>query len=195
GLLQIARDASPEYLVFYNGPACGASAPDHLHFQMIPAGELPFLGQAGGLPLLKQTKGVRIAGGFAFDRALVIIESRTKTRMLEQFNNFLKAARKTGRKDVEPPVNIICSYGDKGWRLTIFLRAKHRPDAYYATGRKRILVSPGAIDMAGTLVVPLEHDFQRLNAQTISAIYREVSLDEKSMKRIAGLLRQELVFV
>ena len=49
--------------------------------------------------------------------------------------------------------------------------------------------------MAGTLVVPLEHDFQRLNAQTISAIYREVSLDEKSMKRIAGLLRQELVFV
>jgi len=190
GLLQIARDASPEYLVFYNGPACGASAPDHLHFQMIPAGELPFLGQAGGLPLLKQTKGVRIAGGFAFDRALVIIESRTKTRMLEQFNNFLKAARKTGRKDVEPPVNIICSYGDKGWRLTIFLRAKHRPDAYYATGRKRILVSPGAIDMAGTLVVPLEHDLQRLNAQTISAIYREVSLDEKAIKGIADLLQQ-----
>ncbi len=194
-LLQIARDASPEYLVFYNGPASGASAPDHLHFQMVPADELPFLGQAEGLPLFKQAKGVRIAGGFVFDRALAIIESRTKTAMLEQFNDFLKAARKTGRKDVEPPVNMICSYGDNGWRLTIFLRAKHRPDAYYAAGRKRIFVSPGAIDMAGVVVVPLARDFQRLNAQTISAIYREVSLDEKSMKRITDPLQQGRVFM
>jgi hypothetical protein len=157
---------------------------------MIPAGELPFIGQAGGLPLLKQTKGVRIAAGFAFDRALAVIESQKMATMKRQFSDFLRAARTAGQEDVEPPVNIICYYGDKGWRLTIFLRAKHRPDAYYAAGRKRILVSPGAIDMAGTLVVPLEHDLQRLNAQTISAIYREVSLDEKAIKGIADLLQQ-----
>ena len=29
------------YTTMYNGPSCGASAPDHLHFQAIPYGNLP----------------------------------------------------------------------------------------------------------------------------------------------------------
>jgi len=39
--LELAREFSPDFSLFYNGPRCGASAPDHLHFQGYPTGALP----------------------------------------------------------------------------------------------------------------------------------------------------------
>jgi glycosyltransferase involved in cell wall biosynthesis len=183
-LLQLSADAGPDYIVFYNGPACGASAPDHAHFQMIPSNTLPFLARFNQLPLIKTASSVRITAGKQFDRAVIVMESGNAAALVNQFNLFLKAARKILAKRDEPPVNVICSYIGNIWRLTIFLRQKHRPDAYFTTGKNNIFISPGAIDMAGVVIIPRLSDYEHLSCSTLSAIYNEVSLNEEMLGKI-----------
>ncbi|HOQ40522.1 MAG: UDP-Glc:alpha-D-GlcNAc-diphosphoundecaprenol beta-1,3-glucosyltransferase WfgD [Deltaproteobacteria bacterium ADurb.Bin151] len=180
-LLKLSADVGPDYIVFYNGPFCGASAPDHAHFQMIPSNVLPFLARFNKLPLTKAASSVQITAGKQFDRAVIVMESGNAAALMKQFNRFVKAARKILAKRDEPPVNVICSYAGKTWRLTIFLRRKHRPDAYFAKGKKNIFISPGAIDMAGVVITPRLSDFEHLSCSTLSAIYNEVSLNEEML--------------
>ncbi|MDP2853151.1 MAG: DUF4922 domain-containing protein [Smithellaceae bacterium] len=183
-LLQLATDASPDYTVLYNGPACGASAPDHLHFQMIPSDTLPFLKELNELPPVKVGATVQIYAGKGFDRAVVVLASEDTEALKEQFVHLLKSAQEVFTINDEPPVNVFCD-NDKGClRLTVFLRRKHRPDAYYTESEDRIFVSPGAIDMAGVIITPLLKDFENLNCDTVRNIYQEVSPDEKTLKQI-----------
>jgi len=84
----------------------------------------------------------------------------------------------------EPMMNVLCTYEDKAWRLIIFLRQKHRPDDYFFEGDKKIFVSPGAIDMAGVIITPMEIDFMRLNAEITTKIYNEVSLSDNILNEI-----------
>jgi len=183
-LLQIACDASPDYTVFYNGPACGASAPDHLHFQMIPSGALPFLSHLKDLPPVKEIANVRYATGRDLDRSIIVLESQKAETLKEQFLYLLKCAQQILSTREEPLMNVLCAYRKDCWRLTVILRRKHRPDAYFAHGDKRIFVSPGAIDMAGVIIMPRLADFERLDCSAAGAIYREVSLDGKTLKQI-----------
>jgi hypothetical protein len=81
-------------------------------------------------------------------------------------------------------MNVLCTCENDIWRLVIFLRQKHRPDAYFAKGGKKIFVSPGAVDMAGEIVTPLLTDFNRLDCDTIRGIYQEVSLSESIIDKI-----------
>ena len=39
--LRLMADFGSGWTVLYNGPRCGASAPDHLHFQAVPSGQMP----------------------------------------------------------------------------------------------------------------------------------------------------------
>jgi diadenosine tetraphosphate (Ap4A) HIT family hydrolase len=183
-LLQMAADLAPDYTILYNGPACGASAPDHLHFQIIPAGSLPFLNNLREAPLQKAISSVRLYRGKDVDRSVIILESENACALYKQFALLVKATRKIISINIEPPMNIFCSLGNEGWRLTIFFRRKHRPAAYFAQGEERIFVSPGAIDMAGVVVTPLLVDFNRLNCDNIRSIYQEVSLDADVLIKI-----------
>ncbi|KAF0158520.1 MAG: glycosyltransferase [Syntrophaceae bacterium] len=188
-LLQIAKDASPDYTVLYNGPACGASAPDHLHFQMIPSDTLPFLKELNELPPIKVGATVQIFAGKGFDRAVVVLASEDTEALKEQFIHLLKSAQEVFTINDEPPVNVFCDH-DKGClRLTVFLRRKHRPDAYYAESEDRIFVSPGAIDIAGVIITPLLKDFEKLNCDTMRKIYQEVSPDEETLEKIISSIR------
>ena len=187
-LLQLAADAAPDYTVLYNGPACGASAPDHLHFQMIPAYTLPFLDTLRDLPLLEEVLSVQFFKGENLDRSIVILESKNVDVLTEVFSRLLKTAQRILSTDDEPLMNLLCAYENNAWRLTIFLRRKHRPAAYFAEGRDRIFVSPGAIDMAGVIITPLLADFDRLTADEIRSIYQEVSLDEMVLNKIIKAL-------
>ena len=180
-LLQMAADLSPAYTVFYNGPACGASAPDHLHFQMIPVNALPFLHTLSFLPPSKEISSVRFSKGDNLNRSVVIIESKNREALQEQFTHLDKVIRRTVPTNSEPLMNILCTWEKGTWRLVIFLRQKHRPDAYFAAGKQRIFVSPGAVDMAGVMITPQLIDFNRLNGDTIRGIYQEVSLPAEIM--------------
>jgi hypothetical protein len=183
-LLQMAADLAPEYTVFYNGPACGASAPDHLHFQIIPADALPFLQTLKTLPLANRILSAGFQQGKDIDRSVIILEAKSTEAVQEQFMLLIKATRKIISPNTEPLMNIFCTFGDDGWRLTIFLRRRHRPAAYFLKGEERIFVSPGAIDMAGVVITPLLADFNRLDCDTIRNIYREVSLPDETLNLI-----------
>ncbi|MGA2782201.1 MAG: DUF4922 domain-containing protein [Smithella sp.] len=187
-LMNLAQDLAPDFAVFYNGPACGASAPDHLHFQMVPASALSFLNELKELPPVKEISSVRYWMGKDFDRSIIILESKNSSELAEQFLRLLKIAQKILATNDEPLVNVICAYIENHWRLVIFLRQKHRPDAYFAEGKNRIFISPGAVDMAGIIITPLLDDYNRLDCNTIRSIYREVSLPED----ITNIIMNEL---
>ena len=179
-LLRLSADL-PGYSVFYNGPACGASAPDHLHFQAIPKNVLPFLRELKKLSPVKEKSSVSYGRFEILDRSVVFLESKNAEALTEQFLDLLKTAQKIIKADEEPLVNVIGNYSGEGWRLIVFLRGKHRPDVYFEKGADRIFVSPGAVDMAGFVITPLLANYKRLDYNAIRKIYREVSLPERTM--------------
>lgn len=184
GLLGLAAGMSPDFVVFYNGPACGASAPDHLHFQAIPAGLLP-LPEAfpEGFTIIRDSD-VQVYRAEKSDRAVLMLDGNDKELLLQQFDRLLRAAQNIVAGSTEPMINLLCSCANGRWRIMIFFRAKHRPDAFYQEGEQRIFVSPGTIDMAGVIITPREIDFNRLDGQSIRNIYTEVSLSEQMMSKI-----------
>jgi hypothetical protein len=89
----------------------------------------------------------------------------------------------------EPMMNIATFHDGESWRVALFPRKKHRPDAFFREGEARVVVSPGAVEMAGVLITPMERDFERFNAKTVEALYREVSLDSDIITRVIESLR------
>ncbi|HOC60393.1 MAG TPA: DUF4922 domain-containing protein [Smithellaceae bacterium] len=188
-LLQIAFDAAPDYAVFYNGPACGASAPDHLHFQLVPYHALPFLRFSQDRHSYQKISSSVCRLSDNSGRSMILMRSNKVDMLKDQFLRFLTSAGKVLHTSAEPPVNIICFYRKNNWQLMIFLRRKHRPDDYFAPGDKRIFVSPGAIDMAGVVITPLAMNYENLDSAAIGNIYREVSLKDETFHKIIKMLR------
>ena len=182
-LLSVSADLAG-YAIFYNGPACGASAPDHLHFQAVPAKALPFLSDVKRLVPFENKSSIKYGRLEDYNRSVVLLESKNVDKLKLQFLSLLRTARKIMKTDDEPMVNVISDYTTRGWRLTVFLRRKHRPDVYFAKGDKRIFISPGSVDMAGVVITPLLENYQRLDYNAICEIYREVSLPESMMHAI-----------
>ncbi|MEI9478150.1 MAG: DUF4922 domain-containing protein [Deltaproteobacteria bacterium] len=179
-------DLGPGWMVLYNGPKCGASAPDHLHFQAALSGQMPIekdIREQKRLALTKQMGGVLLHRVKGLGREVMILEGDDPVAVAAAFNGFLKALRKGLLLDEEPMMNIVGFHEEGKWRLVIFPRRKHRPDAFFKEGHDRIVVSPGVIDMAGLLVTPIEKDFERLDAAAVEGIYREVSLEGKTVER------------
>jgi glycosyltransferase involved in cell wall biosynthesis len=183
-LTNMARDLSPHFTVFYNGPACGASAPDHLHLQAIPKNALPFIETSETISPIKEISGVKVYTGEKLDRSVVMMDGKNEKSLQEQFTRFINIAQRMLQTKGEPMLNILCIYENDTWRLIIFLRQKHRPDTFFLEGEKRIFVSLGAIDMAGVIITPMLVDFNRLQASQIIDIYREVSLAEDITHKI-----------
>ena len=189
-LLQIASDASPDYTVFYNGPACGASAPDHLHFQLIPFDALPFLNELEEKPSVKKASSLS-RPEMGLDRSIVFLRSKDPGLLKAHFQRLLKAFQKLSPTSDEPLLNVFCVQRSGTWIITVFLRRKHRPDAYFAEGENRIFISPGAIDMAGVVITPQLKDYECLDGDALRKIYREVSLDEETMDNLWRYFRDQ----
>ncbi|MBN2572817.1 MAG: DUF4922 domain-containing protein [Ignavibacteriales bacterium] len=181
GLLDISRDLSKHYIVFYNGPKCGASAPDHFHYQ---AGLKYFMPIDSEYPnIIKQSaqKLVEENGSavYAVDKYLrnfISIESNNKDFIKKYFNKFFDIYKKISPSDEEPMLNIISNYEQNKWRVIIFPRAKHRPYQYFAEGDGNILLSPAAVDFGGVFITPLEKDFNKISKDDIIDIFRQTSI-------------------
>lgn len=147
----------PDYLIFYNGPKCGASAPDHFHLQ------------AGlKLPLLMQ--------GDNELRSCLQIESEDKNEAQGLFEDVYQYLHHLQPEEVEPMMNIIAFTEDNKYKLHIFPRKAHRPGHYYEKGEKQLLISPGALDMAGLMICVREEDFEKISKHDIEDIYSQVSM-------------------
>ena len=190
--LQIMSDFGSHFTVLYNGPRCGASAPDHLHFQAVPSGQMPIereIHEETKSALISQVDGVLLYRARDLGREVIILEGGDPMVMGVIFNRFLDAFRKVLHLDEEPMLNVAGLYGEGRWRLVIFLRRKHRPDLFFAKGDAQVVVSPGAIDMGGVLITPIERDFERLDAASVEGIYGEVSLEGETVTQVMEQLK------
>ena len=178
----------PELVVLYNGPKCGASAPDHAHLQAgIPKG-LPLLDswqrwsrELTTVVALSADDDISVINGYPCPA--LIIRSRSANAGERLFLQ-LYAALPCHEDETEPMMNIVAWRNGDEYLSVVFPRAKHRPDCY-----GDILVSPGAIDMAGLIITPREEDFQRLTAEKALGILCEVSLPQEAFCKVVEQLK------
>ena len=189
--------AYPQLMVFYNGPKCGASAPDHLHFQAGTSGILPLQRdwqqlRETSVPLLKLngTEGIYEIKDYICPAFAIV--SHTEKNDVELFN-YLYEALPLKEDETEPMMNIVAWRSEEGFVSIVFPREKHRPDCYSAEGEAQCLVSPGSLDMAGLLILPRQSDFEGMIAELAKAILREVSLSDEAMKDVVKRLRNKAV--
>jgi len=190
--LQLMADLGPDWTVLYNGPKCGASAPDHLHFQAALSGKMPIeksIQEEKRRALVIPIDGVSLYRLTALGREVIVLEGSSPLALVDAFNHFLNALRKVLLMDGEPMINMAGFCDGKKWCLVIFPRQKHRPDAFFRDGEARMVISPGAIDMGGLLITPVVKDFERLDAATVEGIYSEVSLESEIVEKAIDALR------
>lgn len=183
--LSLAKDLSPAYSVFYNGPKCGASAPDHLHFQASPNGFIPVeIEIAERKELQKQLGRVSIATLKNYGRSVIVLEGNTEQEIELTFLRLTRAMRTVLKTNDEPMMNVIGSFADGRWRLIVFVRSKHRPNVFFKEGDEKILISPAAVDIGGLIVTPMEKDFLSVDKAMIKNIFEEVSVTEELLDAI-----------
>jgi hypothetical protein len=196
-MLELAKLLGEKYLIVYNGPACGASAPDHFHFQ---AGTKLFMPIEDDIRQMKNDYGTTLLDEaetcfFLIDdglRRIIFIESDAQSEIKKIFKKVFHIYKNLSPDSIEPMLNIICSYEiEFGWSVIIFLREKHRPGCFYEEDPEKILVSPAVIDLGGVLVTPREKDFNRMGKELISKIFDEVSLNKKTFTLLAEKLKKE----
>jgi hypothetical protein len=184
-LLSLARDLGSEFFVLYNGPRCGASAPDHLHFQACSRKMLPIEKDLGSDDPASAAHCDACAEGqqnfelFTLEgsaRSVVVFRGNRISALSSWIYRTLNELA-AGDLSTEPMINLVCTYERANWTVYLFPRAKHRPARFFAEGEEQLLVSPGAIDMAGVIVVPELAHFEKITAEDVRAIYNEVSSD------------------
>lgn len=188
-LLQLAADLGEDWIAMYNGPRCGASAPDHLHFQAMPAGKTPIeeeIRKGSAFMQVRRLGGAVIKQGRGLGREVILIEGDRVEEVSASLSGIVAALKAASGTDAEPMVNIVAAHVDETWRIIMFPRAKHRPAAFFADDDARVLVSPAVVEMAGLVVTPLEKDFERIDAAAIEAIYREVSQERAIVEAALG---------
>lgn len=183
--------AYPQLMIFYNGPKCGASAPDHLHFQAGTSGILPLQRdwqrlRETSVPLLKLngTEGIYEIKDYICPAFAIV--SQTEMNNVKLFS-YLYEALPLKDDETEPMMNIVAWRSEEGFVSVVFPREKHRPDCYSVEGEAQCLVSPGSLDMAGLLILPRQWDFEQMTAERAEAILREVSLSDEAM---LGVVKQ-----
>jgi hypothetical protein len=191
--LRLMADFGSSWTILYNGPTCGASAPDQFHFQAVPSGRMPIekeIQNKNRLALVAQKDGVIFYRARDVGREVIILEGDNPAAVGSAFTSFLHALSKVLCVGEEPMINVAGSYEQTTWRLVVFPRRKHRPDAFFREGDARIAVSPAVIEMGGVLVTPFARDFERLDTAAVESIYEEVSLEAKSVKSAINTIGQ-----
>lgn len=180
------------FVLFYNGPQCGASAPDHMHFQAGNKGFLPV--EASWKMASKRevcTEGVAILYRLEnFLQPMFVLLSGTKEDSIFLFSRLygLLPVKEGG---YEPMMNVITWYENDHWVTCIYPRKTLRPSCYYAEGEGNILLSPASVEMAGVFAVPLEKDFDKITSNDIAEVLREVCFSEEDMDKLVASINHD----
>ena len=182
-----------ELMVFYNGPKCGASAPDHLHFQAGTSGILPL--QANWQRLsrnltdvisLNDEEKIAVVRDFIVPAFVIISKSEESDETL--FHRLYKSMPMRS-DETEPMMNIIAWRKGDEYISVVIPREKHRPEAYFAEGDAQVMVSPGALDMSGLIITPREEDFHKLTEESATTILQECGISTEKMNGIVTKLK------
>ncbi len=198
-LLDLAR-TYPDFIFFYNGPKCGASAPDHHHFQGTKRGAMPLEndvdalldGMSGGasdeasglasgtvsgpaLEWLVSAEDAELYHYGKFTTGIFVIRGVSVKSVSRLFYRLLDCAPRV-EGDREPRFNLFvyCKSGE--YRCIVVFRRQHRSHHYFSTGADHLTMSPGCVDMAGLFIVPVAEDFEKLDSGLLESMLAEVSL-------------------
>lgn len=182
-----------DLMVFYNGPKCGASAPDHLHFQAGTNGILPLQTNWQRLSRnltdiisLNDEEKISVVRDFIVPAFVIISKSAESDEAL--FRRLYKAMPQRG-DETEPMMNIISWRKGEEFISVVIPREKHRPEAYFAEGDAQFVVSPGVLDMSGLIITPREEDFRKLTEEKALSLLQECGVSEEKMNAIIAKLK------
>lgn len=194
-MLDLARDLGGRYTIFYNGPKCGASAPDHLHFQASPVGATPFESELATELCTDRTHNghrwldwvgtgkARIGLTRPSHRPSAVFLGRSRDDLTAAIQDVIAALGEVHSAEPEPMLNLFVMYVEDRWIVWLYPRKLHRPSCY-GDAPDRFLISPGSVDLAGLLITPRRADFDRLSAAAIGKIYEEVMLGPGAVARL-----------
>jgi ATP adenylyltransferase/5',5'''-P-1,P-4-tetraphosphate phosphorylase II len=187
-MLDLAQ-ALPDFVIFYNGPECGASAPDHLHFQAGNRGFLPIEKDFEDKRLLTRVKSDSHFEMWQWEhylRGIISFQGSNVEMIMKSFKEIYEGLSEIQQGKPEPMLNILVYFADGNWIIHIIPRKLHRPSQYFAEEEKKILLSPASVDLGGVLIVPREEDFEKITAEDISDIFRQVCLDDSEIKKLTS---------
>ncbi len=183
-----------DFAIIYNGPRCGASAPDHFHFQAVPKKDLPVVSDfkaAHNVSLAATVKGVKIYSWNDYLRYPVTFMGADRKNMERLFDRLYLVLQHEMNTPEEPMMNVLTYCTGEEWVVHVFPRKQHRPAQYFESGEKQILLSPASIDMSGVLIMPRENDFNKITANDIQNIYGQVVRDGGMVDRMITLLKNQ----
>jgi len=196
-LLNLTRDLGARYTVLYNGPKCGASAPDHMHFQ---AGNRSYLPIDVEFETLKKTRAhwffesevLRACSLEKYLRHVITFESSDADLLQRAFGHLYEVCQEVGPQGEEPMLNILGFHTNGEWRIHVFPRSKHRPSFYLREGDERLLFSPAAVELGGICTTPREQDFEKVTREQIVGMYQEVCVSAERFATITARLAPKL---
>ena len=177
-MLELAK-AMDDYLIFYNGPKCGASAPDHMHFQ---AGTRDFLPLISDYKRLKATHTDVLVEDDKYTvfcmknylRTVYCIESGNAKESKLVFNSLYTNLQQSNTE--EPMMNVVCTFEDGIWYTFVLPRKEFRPWQFTAEGDQQLMVSPATVEMCGIFITPIEQHFEKITKEDVISILEQVSL-------------------
>ena len=191
-LFDLTQALGPEFFTLYNGPRCGASAPDHLHFQAAARAPLPIWQDVNQRQQARPSRWPDVDVFTLAEYRIRLLGARSVNReaLLAWFRHSLSALAQVTQTTEEPLLNVLATYEDGAWQILLLPRGRHRPACYDAEGTARLTISPAAIDLGGVLVVPQAEHFARLTEAVLTDIYAEVTLAEPVFKAWLRQLEQ-----
>jgi hypothetical protein len=171
----------PGFLIFYNGPECGASAPDHFHFQAGNRGFLPVESDFASGRLAEKIyceNGIELWHWRNYLRGIMTIKGSASADLVFIFNNFYRKFSQIQPDKPEPMVNILAYYQDGFWIVHIIPRKIHRPVQFFEKGEKQLLLSPASVDLGGVIILPREEDFLKITENDVRDIFEQVCLTD-----------------
>ncbi|MCL3782044.1 DUF4922 domain-containing protein [Prolixibacteraceae bacterium JC049] len=176
--------------VFYNGPKCGASAPDHMHFQAGENGFMPVEEEFSALKTVSKkllSGKVNVWAANNYLRKMVVIEEKEKNEVEKQIRKFFHQLKQLQPMEDEPLLNAIANYADGSYRVFLFPRKAHRPSQFFAEGEEQLLISPASVDFGGVFITPREEDFNKIKAEDIADIFRQVTLSDEEFEKAVSV--------
>ncbi len=184
------------FTIFYNGPECGASAPDHLHFQ---AGEKDFLPIDWEYESIKNTGELLFADESteirAFEnylRKMITVETASFEKGTEITRFFTEKFHLFQPEKSEPMLNVLSGFANGKWTIHLFPRKLHRPSQFFAEGDTQILISPASVDFGGVFILPRKEDFDKITAADITGIFEQVTVDDAMFRRLKKEIKNRL---
>jgi SpoIID/LytB domain protein len=183
-MLDLARKYSDQTF-FYNGPCCGASAPDHHHFQGVPMGLMPLENDVdtAELKYLTQVQDARLYHYEKFTSGIFVIKAETAKSAAKMFYRLLDCAG-TKEGDTEPRINLFTYYRNGEFRSIVVFRKCHRSHHYFSDGPDHLTMSPGCADMAGVFIVPVAEEFEKITPELLGEMLSEVSIPKEEESQL-----------